>query len=239
MNQLYIPTKQNFLDLPVEINGLADNLIEKFKVSSKGLSNQNWSLLSEILDFAAEAEQTIAEQKIRISELESLATTDEITGLLNRRGMTMELQHALAGADRHGEYSVFVYIDLDDFKQINDSYGHDAGDAMLRHISNTLQDSIRLTDYAARLGGDEFALLLTHSEPVGAKSRLRMIQNRLEKSVFEYGKYKLPLKASFGIAEILPGSNQDKILQQADQAMYRNKQVRKKNKIRPFPTKQS
>jgi len=239
MNQFNISSKQNILELPSEINGLADSLINKFKVSSKGLSNQNWALLNEILDFAVEAEQTIADQKARISELEAITTTDDVTGLLNRRGMTNELDHALAGADRYGEYSVFAYIDLDEFKQINDSYGHDVGDAMLRHISTILQDSIRQTDYAARLGGDEFALLLTHSEPVGAKSRLRLIQNRLENSVFKYKQYKLPMKASFGLAEILPGSRQDKILREADQAMYRNKQARRKNKIRPFPTKQA
>ncbi|VAW06340.1 hypothetical protein MNBD_ALPHA01-1675 [hydrothermal vent metagenome] len=209
-----------------EINRLADELLMNFRVSGKNLSMKSWDILAEILDFVVDAEQTIAEQSARIEKLERLATTDPLTGLLNRRGIMQELEHAIATAERHGEPAIFVYIDLDGFKRVNDSHGHAAGDAMLKYMAACLLATIRQTDHAARMGGDEFALLLRHSELEGGKCRTGFIQQQLNFTKFKYKKHTLPLRASFGISEISPGKDMEDIIRIADRQMYRNKTTR-------------
>ena len=208
---------------------MAGELIEKFRVAPGGLTNGSWSLLTEILDFAVEAEQTIAEQKRKIRELESLAITDPLTGLLNRRGLEMELDHAIARNRRHAEPGLFVYIDLDGFKEVNDTFGHAAGDALIGHVSGMLKDSIRQTDYAGRLGGDEFGLLLSHCDSKQfAAAHLLYIRRRLENSPFEFEGHRLRAGASFGIARITPDSSREDILSLADERMYFDKKARRR-----------
>lgn len=226
MNQITIPLNQQKPAPANEINKLTDELLLNFKRSGKKLSTKSWDILGEILDFVVEAEQTIAEQSERIEKLEVLTATDPLTGLLNRRGMIQELKQASATADRHGELAIFVYIDLDGFKGVNDTYGHDVGDAKLKFVANALVSSIRKTDYAARLGGDEFALLLRNSDFDGGRCRTRFIQQQLNFSKFKFNNNIIPIKASFGIAEISPGTQIEDIMRKADREMYRNKSIR-------------
>ncbi|WP_339861180.1 GGDEF domain-containing protein [Paremcibacter congregatus] len=229
MNQITIPLNKHQTAPANEINRLADQLLSDFKVSGKRISPKNWNLLSEILNFVAEAEQTIAAQNERIEKLEVLSTTDPLTGLLNRRGMMQELDHAIALANRHGDSAILAYIDLDGFKQVNDTYGHGVGDALLTHFANSLKASIRQTDFAARFGGDEFALLLNHLELEGGRNRTHFIQQQMNFTKFKCDTVTLPILASFGLAEITPGKSLEDIIQAADQDMYRNKTLRKSN----------
>ncbi|WP_321390823.1 GGDEF domain-containing protein [Emcibacter sp.] len=208
---------------------MAGELIEKFRVAPGGLTNGSWSLLTEILDFAVEAEQTIAEQKQRIQELESLAITDPLTGLLNRRGLEMELDHAIARNQRHDEPGLFVYVDLDEFKEVNDRYGHAAGDALIRHVARILKGSIRQTDYAGRLGGDEFGLLLSHCDSRQfSAAHLIYIRRRLEKNPLQFEGRTLRAGASFGIARITGNSSRETIMTHADEQMYFDKKARRR-----------
>lgn len=226
MNHFTFPLTSDAPDPAHEINRLADEFLMNFKVSGKNLSNRSWHKLSQILDFVGEAEQTIAEQNARIDRLETLTTTDCLTGLLNRRGIFRELEQAVSLSERYGEHSLFVYIDLDDFKKTNDIYGHEAGDEMLIHVAKILRSSIRQTDHAARMGGDEFALLLTHSAMQGSKYRTRLIQQQLNFSKYNYQDQIIPVRASFGMAEISPGKEISKIIKTADGQMFHNKAIR-------------
>ena len=227
MNQFTIPLKSPQPTPADGINRLTDELLMNFKVSGKHISTKSWDILAEILDFVVEAEQTIAEQKQHIEKLEVMTATDPLTGLLNRRGMIQEIEHAIAMAERYDEPSIFIYIDLDGFKEINDSYGHAIGDGMLSHIAGVLQSSIRQTDYAARLGGDEFALLLCHSEYEGGLQRGQFIQQQLNFSKYKIQNTTIPIRASFGMTEISSGRRLKDIMRHADQQMYRNKSIRK------------
>lgn len=229
MNHFTVPLKPQDNVPANEINRLADELLMNFKVSGKNLSTKSWDILAEILDFVVEAEQTIAEQNERIERLEVMTSTDSLTGLLNRRGIMRELEHAIAMAERHGESAVFVYIDLDRFKQVNDDFGHSVGDAKLKFVAQSLLSFIRHTDYAARLGGDEFALLLRHSNFDGGRQRTRFIQQQLNFTKFNHNGHVIPIHASFGIAEISPGEKLEDIIKTADQQMYRNKSRRLRN----------
>jgi len=222
-NQDFQVAETNF-----KISEKATELVKKFHQSTDGLTLKNWTALSEILDYAAAAEQTIAEQKVYISNLESLASTDILTGLLNKQGFEHELTHAIERAKRYGEDSLFAYIDLDDFKVLNDTYGHHAGDLMLLEIGTVLHKSIRKTDAAARLHGDEFGLLLTKCDIEKAKERAGYLRHLLRSvSVKNEGK-DLYTSASMGFAVIDENSKIENILKIADQAMYKNKRERKK-----------
>jgi len=230
MNHISPPFSQKIASNHADMNKSAGKLIEKFNVSDQGLSARNWHLLSEILDFAVEAEQTIADQKQRIQELEKLSSSDCLTGLLNRRGLIIEMDHALARAKRHYEHGLFIYIDLDDFKNINDTYGHAVGDELLCHVAHILSSAIRGTDYAARLGGDEFGLLLTHCDPCADLIKIQDIRRAFEKQPFIHKGMIIPINASMGMADVTPDSHLQDIFSAADEAMYHHKK-RQKNKM--------
>lgn len=213
-----------------KISERATELIRKFHESADGLTLKNWKALSEILDYAAAAEQKIADQKIYISNLESFAATDILTGLLNRHGLENEITHALARASRYNEKSLFAYIDLDGFKHINDTYGHNAGDLMLKQVGKILSNSIRLTDSASRLSGDEFGILLSKCDIEKGKERAGYIRHNLRKITLNFQGQELHTSASMGFAVINEKSTLEQIFDLADRAMYKNKRDRKKTR---------
>ena len=117
-----------------------------------GKEPRGQALVTEMLNFAAQAEQRIAEQDARIHRLESLSMTDELTGLLNRRGFSFGLKRALQSARRHSEEGILAFIDLDNFKSINDTYGHEAGDLILRRTSLIRQKKRQSVRFFSRKG---------------------------------------------------------------------------------------
>ena len=108
---------------------------------------------------------------------------DPLTGLLNRRGFEKELSRVLATARRYDEQGVLIYLDLDDFKRVNDNYGHSAGDEMLKQVACFLDKSVRRSDYVARLGGDEFAILLIKISDMNGILRAEIMNRRLNREV--------------------------------------------------------
>lgn len=189
-------------------------------------------LLVSALDCAAEAEQTIAAQSARIAELEALSLTDELTGLANRRGFEQSFAQAIEMANRHDETGVVVLIDLDHFKTINDTYGHEAGDATLRHAANVLQAGLRSTDVLARIGGDEFAAVLLRADRFAGLMQADRLQDMLNASVLRWRRMELPIRASFGACTFGPGDDLDVVLRSADLAMYSDKRDRRSESVR-------
>lgn len=185
-----------------------------------------WTLMEELISFAAEAEQQMAFQKQRIRELESLTETDELTGLKNRRGFRNEMRKAISRANRHGEVSTLMFLDIDNFKAVNDTAGHEGGDHILASVGRVIRRNIRTSDSAARLGGDEFALLLSGSTPDGAKARIRDIREQIQALSPSTVTKLSGISVSAGMAEIHPGTRLDKIMRLADQRMYQEKRTR-------------
>ena len=179
--------------------------------------------LDEALHVAVKAEQTLAVQRARIRHLEGLTITDELTGLMNRRGFQSELGRALARAQRVRETGLLMLCDLDHFKGINDKYGHLAGDAVLCAVAALLQTKTRRIDYVARLGGDEFAVLLTHSPRVQAERRAKSLAALVNSLVIDWDGQEIPISASFGFEGYHQGSQQDALLFLADRSLYRHK----------------
>ncbi|WP_341304962.1 diguanylate cyclase [Pseudomonas sp. TMP25] len=166
----------------------------------------------------------IIELNTNQKELQRIAHNDPLTGLPNRRLFFDRLQHAISNAERSGKLLGLLYVDLDHFKEINDSLGHAAGDEVLNNVAHLLGSVTRSGDTVARLGGDEFVILFdeveSHATLVGiAQKLLALLQNRL----LIDGK-DLQVRASLGIS-LYPqdGSDAQTLLQNADRAMYSSK----------------
>lgn len=184
------------------------------------------SVAGNALIAANQAERRISELSNRVHELEKLAMTDELTGLMNRRGFEIELKRALSSARRSNERGVLIYIDLDDFKPVNDRHGHAAGDEVLRHVGRLLADNIRDTDYICRLGGDEFAVLMPRTVWGHGLSRAGVIENCLNASSITWENQTINIQASLGLQRYAAGDTPSELLQGADAAMYKTKKFR-------------
>ncbi|NBF07518.1 putative bifunctional diguanylate cyclase/phosphodiesterase [Pseudomonas sp. Fl4BN1] len=158
-------------------------------------------------------------------QLEYQAVTDPLTGLLNRRGFYQTVENILLRSDRSGKTLVLLYLDLDGFKRVNDSLGHDAGDRILRWVSEQLKECLHSFDILGRMGGDEFTALLELRLPEQAAKIAEKLIERLSISQQIDG-LEVVLGASIGIA-IYPdcGSNLDGLLRAADIAMYEAKRA--------------
>ncbi|MEM8501528.1 MAG: histidine kinase N-terminal 7TM domain-containing protein [Cyanobacteria bacterium P01_D01_bin.1] len=164
-------------------------------------------------------------EKQQQAQLEKLAYVDNLTGLSNRRQLELKAEELLACDRVHYVSIALLYIDLNRFKLINDSYGHDVGDAVLQHVARCLTRSVRKGDMVVRLGGDEFvAVLYAADAGVALEVRSRLV-DMLNQTVSLAG-HQLTLSASVGAAYYPEdGSTLSSLLRQADQNMYRDKQL--------------
>lgn len=174
-----------------------------------------------------EAQRRIERQEARIQELEKLSVTDELTRLFNRRGFDMHLGKALAQARRGERRGVVLMIDLDRFKQINDTHGHAAGDGFLQAVAGVLLADVRECDVVARLGGDEFAVLMTDLDQMDCESRAATLTGRLNDHVVDWNGTLLPISASVGVVEYNSDDSAAEILDRADKLMYLQKNARR------------
>jgi diguanylate cyclase (GGDEF)-like protein/PAS domain S-box-containing protein len=163
----------------------------------------------------------LTEQQMTRERLERMAYYDPLTGLANRRLLREKTEHAFAVANRHGHEVGLLYLDLNSFKELNDSLGHTAGDRALEEVARRLESSVRDSDTASRVGGDEFAVLLEEvAGEKGAVRAARRIQEALEPP-FDYQGHEIQLSAGIGVA-FFPryASDFEELVHQADLAMY-------------------
>ncbi|HEX6989896.1 MAG TPA: EAL domain-containing protein [Bacillota bacterium] len=167
----------------------------------------------------------ISERRAFEDQLTQQAFLDPLTGLANRTLFMVRLEHAMLRADRHGRNLAVLFLDLDDFKHVNDSLGHDYGDLLLIEVARRLRASLRQEDTLARLGGDEFTALLEDvADPADTAKVAERIRRRLQQPI-QIGDRRLTVSCSIGITVRPPGgSTPGELLRQADIAMYRAKQ---------------
>lgn len=166
----------------------------------------------------------------KISALEARANEDSLLGVLNRRGMEAELDRAIAFSGRYGMVASVIFIDLDEFKQINDTHGHDAGDAGLRHVVMIIENNIRTSDLLARIGGDEFVILLWNATREIAESKARSLTAIVERTRLARGEEQIRLSISCGVAELRSDDTAAMVLSRADAAMYAAKKSARREK---------
>ncbi len=167
-------------------------------------------------------EQTVAE---RTAELRDMALRDALTGLPNRRALMDTLAEAIQRCDRLGQHCAVLFLDLDGFKGVNDTYGHEEGDELLRQFAARLAGAVRKTDTVARLAGDEFVVLLELLEHTGAIADTADKIMEVLQPPYMLKTTTLSLSSSIGVASYLPGSGEhlDALLARADAAMYKAK----------------
>jgi diguanylate cyclase (GGDEF)-like protein len=188
--------------------------------SVRGFSLKEFELVAHFAEVAAIA---IANARSR-SLLEQLATTDELTGIANRRRFHEELARQSALAERHRHPLALLLFDLDDFKAVNDTFGHHAGDEVLRAVASILGARARQGDLPARLGGDEFALLLPHT----GTDEARLLAEDLQTAIAATGH---GIGASVGVVS-LEDCRSSELLLEADRFLYRAKQHRRADAVR-------
>jgi len=173
----------------------------------------------------AALESEILERRQAEALAHELATRDPLTGLMNRRSLTERLEHAIAMANRYGQRLALLFLDLDRFKSINDSLGHDAGDDLLLQVADRVCSSVRESDIVARLGGDEFVVLMEALPSYTAAAEVaRKIIGTIDQP-FLLGSQSIKTSASVGIS-LFPqdGANMQALMRSADLAMYHAKQ---------------
>ena len=154
---------------------------------------------------------------------ELLANTDQLTGLYNRRCLDRQLDKFIERAHDTGTGLALILVDVDEFKEINDTYGHTTGDAVLRGIGAIISDCVRTSDLPCRFGGDEFAIVLTEMEAVRARERAEEIRRRVERMVVDPGKPEITSSTSIGGAMLLPAERASDLFERADAELYRAK----------------
>lgn len=154
-------------------------------------------------------------------ELIKLASTDELTGLYNRRHFRAQLENELFRFTRYKTPLSIGLIDVDHFKKINDEYGHDAGDYVLKELGKLLRMQVRSTDTVARYGGEEFIISFPNTALFGAENFAERLRTSIESHFFYYDHMSIPVTVSVGIAEAYSEiAHADTLLKLADKALY-------------------
>jgi diguanylate cyclase (GGDEF)-like protein len=171
-------------------------------------------------------EQELAEARGQVQLLRALLEVDALTGLFNRRGLERAFAQVAARCRRHQTPATLVMIDLDDFKQVNDTYGHAEGDHLLKRISAFFLRNIRTNDVAARLGGDEFCVILDGIEAEAAARKMLDLRQKLRLAIGAPPPSGRSVSFSFGVVAIDGATELETVVADADAAMYRDKNAK-------------
>ena len=164
----------------------------------------------------------------RLATAEQLADQDPLLPIYNRRAFVRELTRTQAFVERYQIEASLVYIDLDKFKNVNDSYGHRAGDHVLQEFSMRLVAAIRDTDVVGRLGGDEFGLILSRTNQKTAQGLVNRLPQELQNNPIIWNDAPLEIDMSYGIVTIEAGMDAQDTMELADGKMYQHKNQQKK-----------
>jgi len=174
---------------------------------------------------AEQAEKRVEELQAELAQVSNLVREDQLTGALNRRGMDEAFDRELARTKRLQAPLAIGMLDLDHFKKLNDSLGHQAGDEALRHLTRVVHDLLRPTDTLARYGGEEFLILLPNTDLDEAEQVLKRIQRELTRKFFMHDNERVLITFSAGVAALRPDEAQAALVARADAAMYSAKRL--------------
>ena len=161
--------------------------------------------------------------RTKLDDMARTADQDMLLPILNRRAFVREITRFTAFAERYKTSSSLIYIDLNNFKTVNDAHGHAAGDAVLRHVSDLILGQIRESDVFARIGGDEFGVILTHVTADQAARKGESLAKALSDHPPMVEGKAVRLSFSYGVYELRAGETPDSAMQHADRAMYAQK----------------
>jgi diguanylate cyclase len=209
-----------------ELNQILDEVLRETRiVQTEALRSRDKMILArqEVQD----AELRIHTLEAKLQHMSELVREDQLTGSLNRRGLDDVFERETARSDRRGTPLCVAMLDLDDFKRLNDTYGHLAGDAALKHLVKIVKDTLRSMDVIARFGGEEFLILLPETTVEAASQTMTRLQRELTKHFFLHDNEKVLITFSAGVALRAPNEDQATLVKRADKAMYQAKQTGK------------
>jgi diguanylate cyclase len=213
-----------------ELNSILDEVLHETRlVQTEALKSRDRMIAAR--QEVQEAEQRIHSLEAKLQHMSELVREDQLTGSLNRRGLDDVFERETARADRRGTPLCIAMLDLDDFKRLNDTYGHLAGDNALKHLVKIVKDTIRSMDVIARFGGEEFLILLPETTVEAASQTMTRLQRELTKHFFLHDNEKVLITFSAGVALRVPNEDQASLVRRADKAMYQAKQTGKNRVI--------
>jgi len=209
-----------------ELNSILDEVLKETRiVQNEALKARDKMVLAQ--QEVHDAEQRIHALEAKLQHMSELVREDQLTGSLNRRGLDDVFERETARADRRGTPLCIAVLDLDDFKKLNDTYGHIAGDNALKHLVKIVKDTLRSMDVIARFGGEEFLILLPETSIEAATQTMTRLQRELTRHFFLHDNEKVLITFSAGVALRKPNEDQTELVKRADKAMYQAKQTGK------------
>ncbi len=204
---------------------LHDVMRETLLLQTEALRSRDRMLGAQQEALAADGRiKALESQLVQMSEL---VREDQLTGSLNRRGLDDVFERELARAERRGTPLCIAMLDLDDFKRLNDTHGHAAGDEALIHLVRVIKDTLRTLDVIARFGGEEFLILLPDTTLASASATITRLQRELTKRIFLHNHQRVLITFSAGLALRAPGEDQQAMIRRVDQALYKAKKAGK------------
>lgn len=198
---------------------------------SKAFNTMINTIQRQILELEEHRKNLEEEVKVRTMELEfanrkldMISRTDELTGLPNRRDMNDTIAHEIDRTRRNKKSFCFIFVDIDHFKAINDTYGHACGDVILKSVAQTIRGLLRKYDVFARYGGEEFLTLLPETDLAGAKAVAERFRRQIEMMTVHYADYTINITITLGVAQFDHRLGADRSIQLADRALYQGKE---------------
>nr|WP_298143524.1 diguanylate cyclase [uncultured Pseudomonas sp.] len=204
------------------LNGLLGTM-EQYQQQRDEHDRQSAERLKTLVERVSSMEQEAKGFRDHLEEQRQKSLLDTLTGLPNRAGWNERLELELARWQRYGGQLMLAVVDIDNFKRINDNYGHLAGDKVLKIIAHELQKRLRKTDFIARFGGEEFVLLVPNTPLEGAQNLLETLRAGIEACPFHFKGEPVTITLSAGVSGFAEGELGDQVFERADKALYRAK----------------
>jgi diguanylate cyclase (GGDEF)-like protein len=196
-------------------------------ISSKELPPEVRETLAKMQAEREAMQRELEDARERIAQLERLADEDSLAPIANRRAFVRELSRMIAFTRRYGPPSSVIYFDVNGMKQINDTHGHPAGDAALRHVADVLCKNVRESDVVGRLGGDEFGVILAQTSQEQANAKALVLADAIAATPLQWGKIEIMVSAAYGVYSFSGSDDAQVAIEAADKAMYTQKRVRR------------
>jgi diguanylate cyclase len=203
----------------IKINELVNHLMRDTSVMQTDIMRSRDDLLNQ-QRAANDTQVRLQKLQEELQQLSEVVRIDQLTGVLNRRGMDEAFNTEIARFHRNGESLSVALLDIDNFKMLNDHHGHAAGDSALKHLASVVKRAVRPTDIVTRMGGEEFVVILPNTTLEDAVTTMIRLQRSLTKEYFLGNNQKLLITFSAGVALFKHEDDVNSILLRADQAMY-------------------